>query len=60
MSLITISGFPCSGKSTRAAEIKTLLERRLPGLPVLIISDETQNITKLAYDGWSSSSQSFI
>lgn len=50
MALVTITGFPCSGKTTRALEIKALLESR-QSLPVILINDESQNISKQAYDG---------
>ena len=50
MALVTISGYPCSGKTTRAKEIQAMLEKRQK-LPVILINDELQNISKQAYDG---------
>ncbi|KAH8107968.1 chromatin associated protein KTI12 [Cristinia sonorae] len=56
MALITISGYPCSGKSTRAKQLKDSLERRLqdpsytgPSLKVVILNDDTLNISRDAY-----------
>ncbi|GJE97735.1 chromatin associated protein KTI12 [Phanerochaete sordida] len=56
MALITISGYPCSGKTRRAHQIKAALERRLedpsyagPQLKVVIVSDDTLNISRDAY-----------
>jgi protein KTI12 len=52
MALITITGFPSSGKSTRANEIKLFLEEKLQGLKnVLVISDDSLNIPRSAYNG---------
>lgn len=58
MSLVTISGYPCAGKSRRATQIKDHLEKRLadpsysgPPLNVTVISDHTLNISRTAYDG---------
>ena len=58
MSLITISGYPCSGKTRRAEQIKTALDSRLqdasyegPRLKVVILSDDTLNISRDAYKG---------
>ncbi|KAF9219157.1 chromatin associated protein KTI12 [Gyrodon lividus] len=57
MALITISGYPCSGKSRRAAQIKEHLETRLagpdyigPSLAVIVLSDDTLNIDRAAYN----------
>jgi protein KTI12 len=57
MALITISGYPSSGKTRRAEQIKAALERRLedpsyagPKLKVVIISDDTLNIGRDAYN----------
>ena len=48
MALITIAGYPSSGKTRRAEQIKLDLERRLedpsyagPKLKVVIVSDDT-------------------
>ncbi|TDL26087.1 chromatin associated protein KTI12 [Rickenella mellea] len=56
MALITISGFPSSGKSRRAGQLKTYLENRLqdpsysgPQLKVIVISDHTLNIDRAVY-----------
>jgi tRNA uridine 5-carbamoylmethylation protein Kti12 len=49
MALINISGYPCSGKTTRAKQIQAMLQER-QSLPVLLLNDETQNISKQAYD----------
>jgi len=56
MALITISGYPSSGKSIRASQLKTHLESRLkdpsytgPQLKVSILSDEDLGITRTAY-----------
>jgi len=49
MALVTISGFPCSGKTTRAKQLKELLETR-QSLPVLLLNDDTQNLSREVYD----------
>ncbi|EIW83086.1 chromatin associated protein KTI12 [Coniophora puteana RWD-64-598 SS2] len=56
MALVTISGYPCSGKSRRADQIKQHLEARLdaqeyagPKLKVVILSDDTLNIDRTSY-----------
>lgn len=58
MALITISGYPSSGKTRRAKQIKAALEHRLqdpsyagPKLKVVIVSDDTLNISRDAYKG---------
>jgi len=52
MALITIAGFPCSGKSTRAQQIRAALETRLDGpiSRVLVLSDHSLDIPPSAYD----------
>ncbi|OCB89368.1 chromatin associated protein KTI12 [Sanghuangporus baumii] len=57
MALITISGYPASGKTRRANQLKTFLENRMndpsydgPKLKVTIISDDTLNIKRSVYD----------
>ena len=57
MALITISGYPSSGKTRRAEQIKLDLERRLadpsyagPKLKVVIVSDDTLNLSRDAYN----------
>jgi protein KTI12 len=58
MALITISGYPSSGKTRRASQIKAHLETRLadqnydgPKLKVSVISDDTLDIGRDAYGG---------
>ena len=56
MALITVTGFPCSGKSTRANQLKTYLEYKVsthegPLRRVLVLSDDTLNIERAVYDG---------
>ena len=58
MALITISGYPSSGKTRRAEQIKVALEKRLqdpsyagPKLKVVTVSDDTLNISRDAYKG---------
>ncbi|ORY34343.1 chromatin associated protein KTI12 [Naematelia encephala] len=57
MALITITGFPCSGKSTRAAQLKSNFEARLadpdytgPSLKVVIVNDESSHVSRSVYD----------
>lgn len=57
MALITIVGFPCSGKTTRAKQIKEYLESRLrdpaydgPRLSVLAVDDENSHVPRSTYD----------
>ncbi|KAK0211263.1 chromatin associated protein KTI12 [Desarmillaria ectypa] len=57
MALITISGYPCSGKSRRAQQIVSFIQEKLkdpeytgPQLNVVLISDESLNISRSAYD----------
>jgi hypothetical protein len=58
MALVTFSGYPCSGKTRRAAQLKGYLESRLadpsysgPLLKVIVLSDDTLNIDRSSYDG---------
>ncbi len=58
MALITISGYPCSGKSRRAQQIVNFIQEKLkdpeyngPQLNVVLISDDSLNISRSAYDG---------
>jgi len=58
MALITISGYPCSGKSIRASQLKDAFEKQLvnplyngPVKKVVLISDDLLNLTREAYDG---------
>ncbi|KAI6141576.1 chromatin associated protein KTI12 [Pisolithus thermaeus] len=57
MALITISGYPSSGKSQRAAQLKRHLGSRLadpsytgPSLSVVLLSDDTLNIHRSFYN----------
>jgi protein KTI12 len=58
MALITVTGYPCSGKSTRGQQVAAYLERRFadpsyegPRLRVLVLSDDILNISRSVYDG---------
>lgn len=58
MALITISGYPCSGKSTRANQLKDAFEQQLanpsyngPVKKVVLVSDDLLNLSRQAYDG---------
>jgi tRNA uridine 5-carbamoylmethylation protein Kti12 len=58
MALITISGFPSSGKSTRARQIKQALEDKLsepaydgPALTVHVLDDDSLNLERSVYNG---------
>lgn len=58
MALITVSGFPCSGKSMRVDQLKTYLECKIssalyegPYRRVLVLSDDTLQIERAVYDG---------
>ncbi|VDC05532.1 unnamed protein product [Peniophora sp. CBMAI 1063] len=57
MAMITVSGFPSSGKSRRVAALQADLERRLldasydgPLKRVVVLSDDSLNISRSAYD----------
>ncbi|KIO07320.1 hypothetical protein M404DRAFT_941220 [Pisolithus tinctorius Marx 270] len=57
MALITVSGYPSSGKSQRAAQIKQHIEARLedpsyvgPSLSVVVLDDGTLNIDRSSYN----------
>ncbi|GAA5912780.1 Kti12p [Sporobolomyces salmoneus] len=59
MALVTISGFPCAGKTTRARQLENHLSARLsqPDCPahlvkakVLVINDESLSLSKAVYD----------
>ncbi|KAJ7647410.1 chromatin associated protein KTI12 [Roridomyces roridus] len=51
MALITLSGYPCSGKSTRASELVAQLSPLLPPqLKLVTVSDESLNISPSVYD----------
>lgn len=58
MALITVTGYPCSGKTQRANQIKAALESRLqdpsysgPQLKVKILSDDELSLSRDAYKG---------
>jgi protein KTI12 len=58
MALITITGYPCSGKSKRAQQLKEYLESKLAGpechdptLNVVVLSDDNLNLSRSVYDG---------
>ncbi|KAL7418918.1 kti12, chromatin associated [Cryptotrichosporon argae] len=57
MALITITGYPCSGKSTRAHELRRHFEGRLadptytgPPLSVVVVDDEGSHVSRAVYD----------
>ncbi|KAI0744184.1 chromatin associated protein KTI12 [Daedaleopsis nitida] len=57
MAFITMSGYPCSGKSRRAEQLRAHLEIRLqdpsydgPRLKVVVISDDSLNISRTVYN----------
>ena len=54
MALITISGFPSSGKSTRAAQIQNFILNKDPLLNVIIISDHSLGLSPSEYSQSSS------
>lgn len=58
MALVTIVGYPCSGKSTRTAQLAKAFETHLsdptytgPRLNVVIVSDESSHVSRSVYDG---------
>jgi protein KTI12 len=58
MALVTISGYPCSGKTTRALQIRDAFEKRLsddsyagPVTKVVLISDDTLGLSREGYNG---------
>jgi protein KTI12 len=58
MALITLTGFPCAGKTRRAEQIRSHLEAFLkdaaysgPHLAVSYLSDDVLNIDRHVYDG---------
>jgi protein KTI12 len=58
MALITVTGFPCSGKSTRTEQLRADLENRIkdkdytgPLKSVIVVSDDTLDVQRLSYDG---------
>ncbi|EGU11621.1 hypothetical protein RTG_02406 [Rhodotorula toruloides ATCC 204091] len=61
MAMVTVCGYPCSGKTTRAQQLAAFLKCRLndPATParhrsaskVVLINDESLGVSKAAYDG---------
>ena len=58
MALITITGYPSSGKSRRAQQLKEYLENKLadpeyqgPTLKLVVLSDDDLNLSRGVYDG---------
>jgi len=58
MALITVTGYPSSGKSRRAQQLKEYLENRLtdpeyhgPSVKVVVLSDDNLNLARSVYDG---------
>jgi len=58
MALITFTGYPSSGKTRRAIQLKDHLVRRLadpaytgPSLKVIVLSDDFVNVDRSSYDG---------
>lgn len=58
MALVTLTGFPASGKSKRAQQLISFLETRFQSpehasskYKVVLISDEGLNIPRSAYNG---------
>ncbi|KAI9442300.1 chromatin associated protein KTI12, partial [Lactarius indigo] len=57
MALVTFSGYPCSGKTRRATQLKDHLESRLadpsysgPPFKVIVLSDDSLNVDRSSYD----------
>lgn len=58
MALVTFTGFPASGKTTRARELEGFLQAKLAAAPpalarlkVIVVSDEGLELSREAYDG---------
>lgn len=57
MALVTVSGFPCVGKTKRSQELKAYFEDKLkageggPITAVTIVDDESVHVTRASYDG---------
>ena len=58
MALITFTGYPSSGKTRRAVQLKDYLDRRLadpsyngPRQKVIVLSDDLVNVDRSSYDG---------
>lgn len=63
MALVTVSGFPCSGKTTRARQLAAYFSKRAAEVAessgtakydVVLVDDEGCHVTRAAYDGESS------
>ncbi|KAK4688018.1 protein KTI12, partial [Tremellales sp. Uapishka_1] len=57
MALVTVSGFPCSGKSHRSSQLAKYFESRLsdpayagPKLSVVVVDDESNHVPRSVYD----------
>ena len=62
MALVTVVGFPCSGKSRLAEALVESIKQRLeapeyagPKLEVVLVSDETSHVSRAVYDSKPSS-----
>ncbi len=58
MALITVSGYPCSGKSTRVDQIRQYFQAKLadqsytgPAFNVVVVDDEACRVGREVYDG---------
>jgi protein KTI12 len=58
MALVTLVGYPCSGKTRRAAELAKYFEARLsdpahsgPKFSVVVVDDESNHVSRSVYDG---------
>jgi protein KTI12 len=58
MALVTIVGYPCSGKSRFTTQLASAFETRLsdpsytgPKLKVIIVNDESIHVSRSVYDG---------
>ena len=58
MALVTIVGYPCSGKSRRSAQLASAFEARLsdpnytgPTLKLITVSDDSLHVPRSVYDG---------
>ena len=58
MALITVTGYPCSGKSTRTEQFRAFLQKKIsdedysgPLKSIEVISDEKLGISRCSYDG---------
>ena len=58
MALITMTGYPSSGKTRRAQQLKQYIESKLadpeyggPTLKVVVLSDDNLDLARSVYDG---------